>query len=246
MIDKDVEKYRYDKEAEILLSADKLNQIEKTPKYLNTPYEFYFKFLEGKNSQSKLLEIGAGTGQNTGSLIDMSYKVCATDISLKSVELMKKRFYGCVNFSAQYADMEKLPFNDENFNIVCSAGSLSYGDNKMVMNEIYRVLKPGGMLVVVDSLNNNPIYQFNRYIKYLKGNRTKSTLVRMPTISLIDKYTQKFGHVEVKYFGAITWIFPLLNKVLNEKLMTDFFNWIDATFKIKSSAFKFVMKAVKK
>ena len=26
MIDKDVEKYRYDKEAEILLSADKLNQ----------------------------------------------------------------------------------------------------------------------------------------------------------------------------------------------------------------------------
>ena len=62
MIDKDVEKYRYDKEAEILLSADKLNQIEKTPKYLNTPYKFYFKILEGKNSQSKLLEIGAGTG----------------------------------------------------------------------------------------------------------------------------------------------------------------------------------------
>ena len=31
-----------------------------------------------------------------------------------------------------------------------------------------------------------------------------------------------------------------------KKLMTDFFNWIDATFKIKSSAFKFVMKAVKK
>ncbi len=246
MIDKDVEKYRYDKEAEILLSADKLNQIEKTPKYLNTPYKFYFKILEGKNSQSKLLEIGAGTGQNTGPLIDMSYMVCATDISLKSVELMKKRFYGCVNFSAQYDDMEKLPFNDENFNIVCCAGSLSYGDNKMVMNEIYRVLKPGGMLVVVDSLNNNPIYQFNRYIKYLKDNRTKSTLVRMPTISLINKYTQKFGHVEVKYFGAITWIFPLLNKVLNEKLMTDFSNWIDTTFKIKSSAFKFVMKVVKK
>jgi len=246
MIDKDVEKYRYDKEAEILLSADKLNQIEKIPKYVNTPYEFYFKILEGKNSQSKLLEIGAGTGQNTGSLIDMSYKVCATDISLKSVELMNKRFYGCANFSAQYADMEKLPFNDESFNIVCSAGSLSYGDNKMVMNEIYRVLEPGGMLVVVDSLNNNPIYQFNRYIKYLKGNRTKSTLVRMPTISLIDKYTQKFEHVEVKYFGAITLIFLLLNKVLNEKLITDFSNWIDATFKIKRSAFKFVMKAVKK
>ena len=47
-----------------------INQIEKIPKYLNTPYEFYFKFLEGKNSQSKLLEIGAGTGQNSDECIE--------------------------------------------------------------------------------------------------------------------------------------------------------------------------------
>ena len=247
MIDKDIEKIRYDKRAELLLNTDRIRHLEKSKKYLNTPYEHYFKVLKEQEScQSKLLEIGAGMGENTEPLVDMTYEVCATDISPKSVKLMNNVFYECANFSAEVADMEKLPFDDESFNVVCSAGSLSYGDNKMVMNEIYRVLKPGGMLVVVDSLNNNPIYQFNRYIKYLKGNRTKSTLVRMPTISLIDKYTQKFGHVEVKYFGAITWIFPLLNKVLNEKLMTDFFNWIDATFKIKSSAFKFVMKAVKK
>ena len=246
MIDKDIERRRYDERAKILLNADKFRHVEKIPKYLNTPYECYFKFLKGQNRQSKLLEIGAGMGENTGILIDMSYKVCATDISQKSVELMNNTFHECVNFSAEVVDMEKLPFDSESFDVVCSAGSLSYGDNTVVMNEIYRVLKPGGVMIVVDSLNNNLIYRFNRYMHYLKGNRTKSTLVRMPTINLIDKYTKKFGYSEVRYFGAVTWIFPLLSKVLTEKVMTEFFNWIDVVFNIKRSAFKFVMMAVKK
>ena len=68
----------------------------------------------------------------------------ATDISPKSVELMNNTFYESVNFSAEVADMEILPFDSESFDVVCSAGSLSYGDNTVVMNEIYRVLKPEG------------------------------------------------------------------------------------------------------
>ena len=101
-------------------------------------------------------------------------------------------------------------------------------------------------MIAVDSLNGNPIYRLNRYMHYLKGNRSKSTLIRMPTISLIDKYTEKFGHVEVRFFGAITWAFPLLSKVLSEHALTKFSNWIDAKFKIKGSAFKFVIMLVKK
>ena len=220
--------------------------ITKTKTFLNKPYELYFKLLENKNNKSKLLEIGAGTGQNTGFLIDMSYEVCATDISLEFLEVMNKKFHRCINFYTQYADMEKLPFTEESFDVVCSAGSLSYGDNEIVMNEIYRVLKPGGMFIAVDSLNNNPIYKFNRYIRYLKKERPKSTLSRMPTICLIDKYAQKFIPIEIKYFGAITWIYPILKIILNEELISNFSNWIDTTFKIKKSAFKFVIKMVKK
>ena len=231
MIDKDIEKHRYDNRANIFLDSNNLYHFDKIPTYLNTPYQYYFHLLKRKSGQSKLLEIGAGMGENTSSLLDMSFKVTSTDISSKSVEV---------------ADMEKLPFNNESFDVVCSAGSLSYGDNNVVMNEIYRVLKQGGVLIAVDSLNNNPIYRFNRYMHYLKGNRSKSTLVRMPTINLIDKYTKKFGYSEVRYFGAVTWIFPLLSRVLTEKVMTEFFNWIDVVFNIKRSAFKFVMMAVKK
>ena len=144
MIDKDIEMRRYDNKAKLLINANKFDRVDETPMYLNVSYEYYFKLLEGKGNQFKLLEIGAGIGENTGLLIDMSYKVCSTDISPKSVEIMKKKFSNYEGFSAQIADMEKLPFNNESFDVVCSAGSLSYGDNAVVMNEIYRVLKQGG------------------------------------------------------------------------------------------------------
>ena len=246
MIDKDIEMRRYDNRAKLLINANKFDRVDETPMYLNVSYEYYFKLLEGKGNQFKLLEIGAGIGENTGSLIDMSYKVCSTDISPKSVEIMKKNFSNYEGFSAQIADMEKLPFTNESFDVVCSAGSLSYGDNAVVMNEIYRVLKQGGVMIAIDSLNDNPIYRFNRYMHYLKGNRSKSTLIRMPTMSLIDKYTEKFGHAEIKFFGAITWAFPLLSKVLSEQALTKLSNWIDASFNIQGSAFKFVIMLVKK
>ena len=246
MIDKDIEKSRYDNRANIFLDSNNIYNFDKIPVYLNTPYQYYFHLLEANSGQSKLLEIGAGMGENTSLLLDMSFKVTSTDISSKSVKVMRNRFSKNSNFSAEVADMEKLPFNNESFNVVCSAGSLSYGDNNVVMNEVYRVLKQGGVMIAVDSLNNNPIYRFNRHMHYLKGNRSKSTLVRIPTISLIDKYTKKFGYAEVKFFGAITWIFPLLSKVLSEQMLTKFSNWVDAKFNIQSSAFKFVIMLVKK
>jgi ubiquinone/menaquinone biosynthesis C-methylase UbiE len=245
MNDKDIEKHRYDSRANKILNSNNLCHFEKIPVYLNTAYQYYFHKLEEKSSQSTLLEIGAGMGENTSSLLNFSFKLISTDISLKSVEVMKTKFSNFSNFSAEFADMEKLPYDNESFDIVCSAGSLSYGDNDIVMNEIYRVLKMGGVMIVVDSLNNNPLYRFNRYIHYLRRNRSKSTLARMPNIRMIKNYEIKFGDVQVRYFGAITWLYPFLSKILSEKTITKISNWIDIQFNIKRSAFKFVMIATK-
>ena len=141
MNDKDIERHRYDKRADFLLNSNKIDFFGKIPVYLNTPYEYYFKLLEEKCGQSKLLEIGAGAGENTQLLLTLGFDVLATDLSPKSVEVMRNKLSKYSNFSAEVADMEKLPFDDESFDVVCSAGSLSYGDNEVVMSEIYRVLK---------------------------------------------------------------------------------------------------------
>ena len=239
MDDKQIEIERYDERALKIINYKKYNK-KKIKDYINVPYKYYFK-LFSKLKKNKLLEVAAGTGENTLKLIKMKFNVCATDISVRSVEVMNKKYSKYKNFSSKVADFEKLPFKDESFDVICSAGSLSYGDNNLVMNEIYRVLKLGGSAVLVDSLNNNSIYRINRYINYIKGNRSLNTLERMPNVNLINKYIKKFGYGKVKFFGSITWAFPLLKIVLSEKFITKFSNWVDQKLKIKKSAFKFVL-----
>ena len=247
MNDKLIEKERYDNLAELLLKTNKKIHLDqhldssRYSKYINIPTNYYFNLFKTLNKNSKLLEIGAGTGTNTTELLNMSFDVCATDISPKSVELMNKKFSKYKNFSSKVADMEDLPFKNESFDIICSTGSLSYGDNNIVMEEIYRLLKPQGIVLILDSLNNNPIYKLNRLIHCYKGNRTRSTLKRMPDINLINNYIKKFGYGETKFFGSLTWAYPIFKIILSENLFCKFSNWIDEKFKIKKSAFKFVL-----
>jgi ubiquinone/menaquinone biosynthesis C-methylase UbiE len=239
MNDKFIEIRRYNLRALQILNCKTISK-KKIKDYINIPYQYYFSIIK-KLKKIKLLEICAGTGENTFRLIKMKFNVCATDISPKSVQVMRKIYSKYKNFYSKIADMEKLPFKNESFDVICSAGGLSYGDNNRVMNEIYRVLKFGGGAVFVDSLNNNPIYRFNRYINYIIRKRSKSTLKRMPNVNLIDKYIKKFGYGKVKFFGSITWAFPILKIMLSEKLITKFSNWVDRKLKIKKSAFKFVL-----
>ena len=241
---KDIEKKRYEARARYLLNNNLFTKPKNIPQYIYSPYKYYFELFHNFKKNSEVLEIGSGFGQNTLQLLELNLNVHATDISPASVDIMNRKFKNYKNFSSKVADMENLPFARNRFDIVCSAGSLSY-DNNIVMNEIYRVLKPGGFVIIVDSLNNNPIYKFNRYLHYLRDNRSKDTLQRIPDIILINKYKKKFGYGDVRFFGSITWAFPLLKFILSDKLLNIFSNWLDQKFNIKKSAFKFVLKLQK-
>ena len=245
MSDKNIEQSRYDERAQEKLI--KKNNIDKniTPLYLMPPISSYYSLLREIKQDSKVLEIGAGMGENTELMLLQGLEVIASDISPKSVEVMKNKFTNFINFSSHVVDMENLIFEDNTFDIVCSAGSLSYGDNVIVMNEIYRVLKTGGQFIALDSLSNNPIYNLNRLIHHFRGNRSKSTLERMPNIKLITRYEKKFGHVDVRYFGSITWLFPFLKIFLSDNSINTLSNKIDKLIKVRRSAFKFSMKVTK-
>jgi ubiquinone/menaquinone biosynthesis C-methylase UbiE len=245
MNDKDVEKYRYDGRAKKLLGLKNYEILRQDPRYLQPAVSSYRSLLEQISPGSKVLEIGAGMGEHTEMLLELGLVVCATDISTKSVEILVDRFADRPFFSAETADMESLPFGDNTFNVVCSAGSLSYGDNSLVMNEIHRVLDNGGAFIALDSLSNNPIYKLNRYLHFLRGNRSKSTLERMPTVDLINSYAVKFGNMDVAYFGSLTWLFPILTKFFSDESIEAISNRFDTIISVKKSAFKFTMKVTK-
>ena len=122
--------------------------------------------------------MGSGIGIHSEILLNSGAKINLSDISLKSLEVVKKKYINYSNYSSTIADIENLPFESNAFDLVVSAGTLSYGDNNLVLSEIYRVLKNHGKFICVDSLNHNPIYRLNRYLHYLK--KVKELIAHFP------------------------------------------------------------------
>lgn len=252
--DKQIEYQRYNVRANGILNSSRVEELPPSgsqyfPEYLRAPYVYFESLLEEQlNSEHKVLEIGSGLGQHTGVLVKSGASVIATDISENSLKVLQARIMHQLHSDVlvKVADMEKLPFEDGSIDFVVSAGSLSYGDNNIVRNEIYRVLKQGGNFICVDSLNHNPIYRLNRWVQYLRGKRSKSTIDRMPTISMLKKYESKFGEAQVKFFGSLIWLSPILGLVFGNKNAVFMIDSIDKFIKVYKSAFKFVMIANKK
>lgn len=258
--DKELERSRYDRRASGLLSEPRsiggaLNNTGllmtgsmAVPVELRAPYVYYETLLERYLEDSEqALEICAGTGLHSGALLTHSKgKVICSDISEQSLQVLKA-IYGFAGdrLSVEVADMEQLPFDDQVFDVVSCAGGLSYGEPNLVMKEIWRVLKPGGHFVCVDSFNENPIYRLNRWLHYLRDERTKSTLLRMPRIITIQAYTDQFSHVDARYFGAIAWLSPALKALLGAFRAANLVDQTDKWVSVYRSAFKFVMVARK-
>ena len=244
--DKIVEKERYDSRAKSLLK--KLRDYKfgslSVPITLRTPYLLYEKKIkELVKSEFKVLEIGSGSGDHTLSLLNTGANITATDISSESLKLLKLKIknYSNLKLKTQIADIESLPFENESFDIVANAGSLSYGNYKKVDIEVRRVLKPNGLFICIDSLNNNPIYRLNRYVHYLKGSRSKMTLVNMPTMKRLEALNSNYSRLEIEYFGCISFLMPIFSKLFGVKLSLRISDKIDNLFQIKKSAFKFVL-----
>jgi ubiquinone/menaquinone biosynthesis C-methylase UbiE len=248
--DKNKEKHRYDKFANIISDSKFTNLICEGSKLISKPISSPYVFYESTQKKIikknfKVLEIGCGVGTHTFVALTKSSDVVATDISNNSLLVLKKRFKNFKNLTTKVVDMENISFNNETFDVVISAGSLSYGDNQIVAKEINRVLKPNGYFICVDSFNHNPIYKFNRWIHFKSGRRSLSTIRNMPNKQLIEYYKNIFKSVKVKYFGAVSFVTPLLSVFISEKKIKNFIDLFDHVINVQKSAFKFVMIAKK-
>lgn len=248
--DKTIERDRYDLRAINHIKSN-LSVRHKTvldiPIILRKPYIIYEQYLKSILTKNlKVLEIGSGTGEHTYLLVKSGAEVIASDISPNSLKILKNRYKDFENFKIKVADMESLPFESNSFDIVCSAGSLSYGDHILVRNEINRVLKPQGHFVFVDSLNHNPIYALNRFINYIRKERSKSVNQRIPSFRLIKSYEEIFLIKKISFYGSLIWLSPLISFIFGDNKAANLLDWFDDTIKVKKSAFKFVFLGKKK
>jgi len=247
--DKAEELRRYEESArQALVSATPSQQLGSSgvASELRTPYLYYERRIQELISPSdRVLELGAGSGMHTGVVLQTGAHVTASDISPAALALLQRRLAALApeRLVTRVADIEALPFESGSFDVVVCAGSLSYGEPSLVDAEVGRVLREGGTFLCVDSLNHNPVYRLNRWLHYRRGERTKSTLRRMPDANRIEAIGRHFKSVEVRYFGALTWMMPLLTRMFGSSRASRISDAVDELINVRRSAFKFVLVA---
>jgi len=95
----------------------------------------------------KLLDVGGGTGRVAKVFIDQASQVVVADSSMGMLSQAKsKNGLGLI-----CSQSESLPFPDEYFERVVMIDALHHvGDQKISAGEIWRVVKPGGLVVILE------------------------------------------------------------------------------------------------
>ena len=101
---------------------------------------------------ARVLEVGCGTGVMAERLHALpGVTLVATDFSPRFVELTAAR-----GIDARQADISYLPFDDDSFDVVFAGWMLYHvRDLERALNEVRRVLRPGGTFVAVTNGNDH-------------------------------------------------------------------------------------------
>ncbi|WP_028050151.1 demethylmenaquinone methyltransferase [Cellulomonas sp. URHD0024] len=95
-----------------------------------------------------VLDLAAGTGTSSEPMADAGVRVIACDLSVGMLEVGKRRR---PDLAFVAGDALHLPFADQSFDAVTmSFGLRNVSDVEGALEELYRVTKPGGRLVVCE------------------------------------------------------------------------------------------------
>lgn len=204
------------------------------------PFEYYYQQINKKiSSAMNVLELGAGIGRHSGVILDTGASLTTNDVSLESLRILHK-IYPQVS-KTLVGDMSALNMQSDSVDAIISCGSLSYADPEQVNTEIFRILKKDGTLIICDSLNHNIVYKFNRYIKFLVGKRSKTSVIRIPNLDRLNTLTKYFNYSETKFFGSYLWLIYLLQFFLSKNIAYKINLWLETKFPSSKYAFKFVL-----
>ena len=193
--------------------------------------EDFFDFLKINSINSEILDYGCGTGASINKVIYFNpKKVIGIDISEISIQKAKDKIKSNFNVELIVGNCEKTKFNDNTFDIVYGTGILHHLDIKLCLEEIQRILKPGGRLLFIEPLGTNPIINLYRKLTPKSRSRDEHPLVN-DDFNLIQN---KFGKLQVKYYGFLTLIFfPLYGSPKNSAIFSMLKNIDQYLFKIK-------------
>ncbi len=131
---------------------------------------------ENNKTQLEVLDIACGTGDSSIALYKSGFKVTGADISKNMLDIAiakneklgqgsSKKLSGSKKITLpeyHLASAEELPFADNSFDAVTiSFGIRNFNNRDKCLAEIYRVIKPNGVLTILEFAKpRNPIIKF--------------------------------------------------------------------------------------
>lgn len=96
----------------------------------------------------KVLDLGCGTGRMTKKLLELGAEVVGVDVSEEMLNVARKK---CRGAEFVLGDSANLPFGEGEFDLVVASFLIVHlkGLEKS-FDEVYRVLKPGGVFIVTN------------------------------------------------------------------------------------------------
>lgn len=148
----------------LLEGVDDLEDMFRLRDYM-TVHEMPLEDLKGK----KVLELGSGAGGHSALFAKYGAIMTSADITFSRAKATQVKFdlmgdlaIGC---QSMQSDAENLPFADDTFDIVYSNGVLHHTPNtEKAIEDVYRVLKPGGQAVIMLYCKDSWHYWINMFL----------------------------------------------------------------------------------
>jgi len=174
-------------------------------------YDFFEKIYNGKvykelgdrvaefvNDSDKVLECACGTGCITKSVALKCNSIVATDYSDGMLIQAEKNCKECNNITFAKANILSLNYADCTFDKVVAGNVIHLLDNpKGAIDELMRVCKPGGMLIIPTYVNICKDGKANWIVKFLEMLGVK--FKRQFSPDSYKEFFQKMGYEDVEY-----------------------------------------------
>lgn len=178
-----------------------------------------------------LLDIGCGHGELSLSLLGKGAGyVAGIDISQTYVDDAIRSAddanYAKSRFDFSVMDAHKLEFPDNHFDIVVGNGILHHLDLPTCLNEINRVLKPGGFALFTEPLAGNPFLKLFRLLTPQARTVDEKPLDASDLICIAEKW-----NVQSRYYGILSAPVAVLTSMLLRSFPNNFLlvasDWIE-------------------
>lgn len=219
----------------------RLTRKSRMPEYLNT-MKYINKYL---SPNSKIIEIGAGTGRYSLALAEMGYDVTAVELVEHNIEIMRKKVKSHHSISILQGNAcDMSAFESDSFDIVLLLGPMYHlfndTDKHNALDEAIRIAKPEGVIFASYCNNDTSVYKFfytGRILNFLEKGLIKDDyhtvsapeeIFELYRKSDIDELMKKHDVTRLHFVGVdmLSYIFDDKFDLLSDREFEEYMKFI--------------------